>query len=189
MDQDALPEVESSSLENGRLTTSREFEQLDFDIALRLEVKPFPTQDATIAHQLVLVTASIHGRLNDASISVKNLVDLGIVKLTEEDPDPTEDVICYVEDNRDMWARSDALKQVWDELTREIHRYECRILSPPLVKRKRAIRVAVAGLRYFKKFVSPDLHSLPTVYHSDDRDLAREIPEDGQGLGSPLLFK
>jgi hypothetical protein len=179
--------VDASCLEIGQ-PTSAELERLDFDIAFRIDCKPFAARNAVVGHQIMLLVDDVDSRVTDAGITVKSLIDLGIIKFTDKSDDLKDSIVGRVEDRKKLWAASTSLRQIWDALIDEINHYEGMSLNPPHVKDKRPLRVAIGGLKYFNSFSSPIINRLPHVYCSrmkKTKSNDNAAPADNQ----PSLFR
>lgn len=178
--------VDTSSLETPNLGSGG-YEALDIDIGFRLDIKRFAPEAGRVGHELMLVAEEVKPRVSAAGIPVNHLIDIGVIRFTGDDPDLDSDVICRVEAEHDLWTTTENLRQVWTSLVREIGHFERMVIAAPHASRDRLVRIAVSGLRYFNGFVSPNLHTLPPVYHSLSNEFTRSaFSEPDQELPTPL---
>ncbi|MCP4600350.1 MAG: hypothetical protein GY847_07430 [Proteobacteria bacterium] len=161
--------VDSSSLEIGD-ATAMEMVTLDVDIAFKLDVKRLTTNQADIGHQLMLVALEVSSCTTMAGINVHHMTDLGVLTFSHKDPDFDDDVICFVENGCDLWVPSKCLRKVWNALESEIDYYKPIQLEPPHVIKRRPLRIAVLGMKYFNNLVSPDINQISSVYLSCEKD-------------------
>ncbi|MDJ0765420.1 MAG: hypothetical protein QNJ97_20735 [Myxococcota bacterium] len=178
--RDNTARVHTSSLAATRPVTV-DLQALGVDIAFRLEVKKFPMASGAIGHQLLLSVSNVEAWVRSAGINVDHFFDLGVLSFSFDDPDLEADVMCRVEDGRDLWVSTGSLRQVWDILIAEIARYTEISIAPPDVPDRRQLRIAIYGMTYFNEFVSPGLKQLPATYLSHD-------PEATAGPTLPMLF-
>ncbi len=157
--------------------TSTELKAFEFDVALRLDIKQFPTAEGDIGHQLMLVVLEVNPRIKEANFEIHHLIDLGVLRFTTKDPDFDEDVICRVENKRDLWVSTESVRQVWDGVIAEIEHYKQMEVVPPYADFPRALRIAIAGIKYFNGFISPDTQKVPTVYLSEEAKHASRPPQ------------
>ncbi len=170
--------VDDSSLEIGK-TTSSELAAFEMDIAFKLDVKQFPTSSEGIGHQLMLVVLEVNPRIKASSLKIHHLLDLGVLKFSTKDPDFDDDVICRVEDRRDYWVSTERVRQVWGALVKEIEYYKPLKVEPPYSDFPRPLRVAVAGMKYFNGFISPEILEVAPIFVSDG------VKETKDGSGPP----
>ncbi|MCP4680422.1 MAG: hypothetical protein GY854_34045 [Deltaproteobacteria bacterium] len=158
--------VDDSSLEVGK-STGLELAPFEVDIAFKLDVKQFPASSGGIGHQLMLVVLDVNPRLKASPIEIHHLLDLGVLEFSTEDPDFDDDVICRVEDRRDYWVSTESVRQVWNALVKEVEYYAPLKIDPPYSDFTRSLRIAVAGMKYFNGFTSPEIVKMAPVYLSD----------------------
>jgi hypothetical protein len=181
---DVTYSIDKSSIEIDNVVPD-EITSLDVDVAFRLDLKRFPSSKGKIGHQLLLTVAKLSPRAKAAEIDVRHLTDLGVLTFSTEDPDLDDDVICRTENKQDYWTPTRKLRQVWDALTREIEHYRSMCLDRPHVEKRRPLRIAIGGMKYFNGFTSPGLLRVASVYLSEETENLGD-PNDRPYL--PSLF-
>ena len=162
--------VDSSSIEVGN-STKLNILTMEVDVVFKLEIRRIPTPDGvSVGHQFILGAVDITPKVRESNISIRHLVDLGIITFFSEPPDVDQDMICRVENTEDIWTARNGLIDIWQALAREIE-YNRRIhLTPPHVAKPRRLQFGVMGLKYFRSFVSPDINPVPSTFLSHKRD-------------------
>jgi hypothetical protein len=170
--------------------TGEDVSPFDVDIVFKLDVKKIAVSSvgAAFGHQLMLLVTRVEPEVSQAGITLRHLMDLGVLIFTSEDPDLDAEVVCFEEDGLDYWASSAALRKVWATLLSELKEIGDTPLELPERDVKRPLQFAITGMKYFNGFISPDLLKVPAVYLSPET-----VPvstSDADGHVTPLtLFK
>jgi hypothetical protein len=147
------------------------------DVVFGLDVKKISMSETEFADQLLLVVKNVEPRVARSEIAVNSLTDLGVLKFTTDDPDPEDDVICFVQRNRDYWIATEQVQKIWEALLKELEQLESTWLHTPQVFKKRRIRYAITGTKYFNNFRAPHIIKMPYIYLSHETDIEAEDPE------------